>query len=192
MVIRNNKFTNNSFGIYLQNARQCSILNNSIISNSKDEMLSGNAIHCWKSSEITIENNFVSGHRDGIYFEFVTNSVIKNNESFKNVRYGLHFMFSHNNTYTNNTFKNNGAGIAVMYSKGITMTGNRFLENWGSAAYGILMKDISDSHVYNNIFKKNTIGVYMDGSSSRYFGKQSVSQQWMGYACTIQLRRQYH
>ncbi len=41
-----------------------------------------------------IINNTVSGHRDGIYFEFVTNSIISHNKSTGNVCYGLHFMFS--------------------------------------------------------------------------------------------------
>ena len=64
---------------------------------------------------ITIRNNQVRGHRDGIYFEFVTNSLIVGNHSEGNMRYGLHFMFSHNDEYRDNTFVNNGAGVAVMY-----------------------------------------------------------------------------
>ncbi|NJO25790.1 MAG: hypothetical protein HC867_08575 [Bacteroidia bacterium] len=46
--------------------------------------------------------NHIQGHRDGIYFEFVTDSDIKQNISEKNIRYGLHFMFSHNDNYIHN------------------------------------------------------------------------------------------
>jgi nitrous oxidase accessory protein len=112
-----------------------------------------------------IVGNTISGHRDGIYFEFVTNSVIWRNTSFTNLRYGLHFMFSHNNAYITNIFRENGAGVAVMYSHGVKMFNNFFQENWGDAAYGILLKEITDSYIGGNHFEKNTIGIYMEGAS---------------------------
>ncbi|MEP6684796.1 MAG: nitrous oxide reductase family maturation protein NosD [Parafilimonas sp.] len=182
-TIQNNILTNNNFGIYLQASTNCIIANNKINSNITDEMLSGNAIHCWKSSYITIKNNNVSGHRDGIYFEFVTNSIIQNNYSHNNIRYGLHFMFSHNNSFIKNIFQKNPSGIAVMYSHGVTMTGNRFEENWGSAAYGILMKDISDSHVIHNIFRSNTMAIYLEGASRILIEKNQFISN--GYAMRV-------
>lgn len=112
-----------------------------------------------------IINNQITGHRDGIYFEFVTSSTIQGNRSIGNVRYGLHFMFSHNNWYIGNSFSDNGAGVAVMYSNGVHMHNNIFSRNWGNAAYGILMKDIADSRVENNIFSENTASIYMEGSN---------------------------
>lgn len=163
--IINNKLFNNTYGIYLQHAGYCLIENNMIHSNSTDELNSGNGIHGWQSNNLLIKGNSISGHRDGIYFEFVTESVIIANSSFKNVRYGLHFMFSHNNTYKNNLFNDNGAGVAVMYSRGVTMIGNTFLHNWGDATYGILLKEISDSKIEKNIFLKNTVGIYMEGTN---------------------------
>ena len=80
-----------------------------------------------------VDNNEVFGMRDGIYFEFVTESKVHNNNSHDNVRYGLHFMFSNNDTYENNEFSNNGAGVAVMFSKKIQMFSNTFKNNWGTA-----------------------------------------------------------
>jgi nitrous oxidase accessory protein len=133
--------------------------------NTVDEVNSGNAIHCWKSDGITIRNNNVSGHRDGIYFEFVTESIIEDNLSTKNLRYGIHFMFSNNDTYRRNTFRSNGAGVAVMFSKNVTMIGNHFEESWGAGAYGILMKEISDGRVEHNTFLRNTVGIYMEGTN---------------------------
>jgi nitrous oxidase accessory protein len=74
-------------------------------------------------------------------------------------------MFSNNDIYVANTFLDNGAGVAVMYSHGVTMVNNHFLENWGDAAYGLLLKEISDSHIKGNIFEKNTTGIFMEGVS---------------------------
>jgi nitrous oxidase accessory protein len=163
--ILNNRLYENYFAIYLLGTAECTVFGNQIKGNPTNEQNTGNAIHLWRSEKAHIEQNTTSGHRDGIYFEFVTDSKIIGNHSHHNIRYGLHFMFSHHNFYQKNTFEENGAGVAVMYSNHVQMQGNIFRKNWGSAAYGLLLKDISDSQIENNVFEQNTIGIYMEGSS---------------------------
>lgn len=165
VVISNNKLRNNFFGIYLSDSQNIKLLHNNLEGN-RSQLSSGNGIHLWKCNNILIKNNFITGHRDGIYFEFVKKSVIEQNYSVKNFRYGLHFMFSDDDMYHKNTFKNNGSGVAVMYSKRIRMLNNLFIENWGSSIYGLLLKDISYSEIRNNRFTRNTTGVYMEGCES--------------------------
>jgi nitrous oxidase accessory protein len=165
ILIENNSIINASFAIHLANTINSVIRNNKIKGNNKSEHSSGNGIHLWKCSNMRVENNLIQGHRDGIYFEFVTESTIQNNLSEKNIRYGLHFMFSNNDNYFNNTFRNNGAGVAVMYSHKVKMEGNKFEMNWGPSSYGILLKDITDSYIHHNTFLKNSVGIYMEGSS---------------------------
>jgi nitrous oxidase accessory protein len=165
VVISSNILYDNFFAVYIQFGKRCTVANNTITAFGTDEQMIGNGIHCWKSDSLLISSNVIKGHRDGIYFEFVTNSVIRGNDSQRNVRYGLHFMFSNNDSYISNIFRNNGAGVAVMFTKKVTMTGNIFEENWGDAAYGLLLKEISDSHISNNRFVKNTSGIHMEGTS---------------------------
>lgn len=175
------------FGIHLSNTLGAQIIGNKISrtkTGTENETSVGNAIHLWKCNHALIENNQVSNYRDGIYFEFVTNSVIKKNHSEKNIRYGLHFMFSNEDQYIDNEFVNNGAGVAVMYTHSVTMVGNLFAHNWGASAYGLLLKDIRDSKVCNNRFLKNTIGIYMEGSSRINFSANEFSGN--GYAARIQ------
>lgn len=163
--VLNNKFINNFFAIYLAKSADCIIKNNYIEGEKRREANSGNGIHLWYCRDITIENNKIFNHRDGIYFEFVRHGKIFNNHSEGNLRYGLHFMFSDSCTYSNNNFYNNGAGVAVMYTRNVLMTENHFQHNWGPASYGILLKDISDSRIEKNIFDENSIGLYMEGCS---------------------------
>lgn len=165
ILIENNTITNSSFAIHISNSTQSIVRGNIIRGTNKSEHSSGNGIHLWKCERMTIENNSIQGHRDGIYFEFVTESTIQKNISERNIRYGLHFMFSHTDTYLNNTFRNNGAGVAVMYSKNVRMENNLFDMNWGPSAYGILLKDISNSHISHNKFIQNTVAIHMEGSS---------------------------
>ncbi len=184
VVVDNNKLLNDTFGVYLQSAAFCNISNNIIHSDFKDELNGGNGIHAWRSDHLSISGNTISGQRDGIYFEFVTESKIVLNRSSGNARYGLHFMFSHHDTYTKNVFSNNGAGVAVMYSKGVIMHDNEFFHNWGDASYGLLLKEITDSKISGNRFIKNTIGLHMEGTT-RVDVTQNLFQD-NGWAARVQ------
>jgi nitrous oxidase accessory protein len=165
VVIEDNHLRNCNFGIYLSNTERCTVGCNEVVGTPHEEQNTGNGIHLWKCAEATIEENHLTGNRDGIYFEFVSNSEIRANHSEHNIRYGLHFMFSNNDRYLQNTFDHNGAGVAVMYSRQVQMHENRFEYNWGSSAYGLLLKEISDSHIWYNHFDHNSAGVYMEGAS---------------------------
>ncbi|HMX36377.1 MAG TPA: nitrous oxide reductase family maturation protein NosD [Ferruginibacter sp.] len=165
VVVQNNILEDTFFGIYTQYGINCVIRNNQLTAFGVEEQQSGNGIHCWKSDSMQIIGNSIRGHRDGIYFEFVTHSVIWRNISQDNIRYGLHFMFSNNDAYYSNVFEGNGAGVAVMFSREVTMENNYFEENWGDGAYGLLLKEISNSSITNNRFTRNTTGIYMEGVS---------------------------
>ncbi len=184
VTIAANKITNAYFAIHVSNTSYATIKNNNITGTPTSEQLTGNGIHLWKSRYALIENNTIQGHRDGIYFEFVTNSTIRNNHSEKNIRYGLHFMFSNDDAYLNNTFKDNGAGVAVMYSKKVKMENNHFDQNWGPSAYGILLKDISDSYISHNTFYKNTVGIHMEGTSRMTIERNKFKEN--GWAIKVQ------
>ncbi len=164
-LVSKNILKNNAFGVYLANVESCQILENQAFGTKLSESLSGNGIHIWKSKKITIEGNTLSQNRDGIYFEFVTNSTIQKNKSFQNLRYGLHFMYSHYNEYRENTFAENDSGVAVMYSRGVLMFRNRFERNHGPASYGLLLKDISESIIGGNEFYDNTVGLFSDNTT---------------------------
>lgn len=165
VTIRQNKFEDTYFGLYCQNADSCNLENNQFHSWACPGRQAGNGIHCWHCNAMQITNNTISGHRDGIYFEFVTNSAISNNNSYSNQRYGLHFMFSHNDRYANNRFSNNEAGVSVMFSHGVDMQANTFADNQGGGAFGILLKEITDSRIEANRFHHNTVAIYMEGTT---------------------------
>ena len=178
-VLSNLNLKNLFFGIYLEKANNGIIKNNHIEGIAKDEYNSGNGIHLWYSHYIQVYNNYISGMRDGMYFEFANNCKIKSNISTKNLRYGLHFMFSNDDDYENNTFKNNGAGVAVMFSKRINMINNNFYHNWGNSSYGLLLKEIYDAEIINNKFIKNTIGIQIEGSTRiNYFNNDFNQNGW--------------
>src|SRR5690554_4771704 len=105
-VVRSENFTIRNlvleklfFGIYLERSKNGKVLNNKITGEAVDEYNSGNGIQLWYSRNVTVAHNEVSRVRDGIYLEFSDFITIEDNISTKNIRYGLHFMFSNDDTY---------------------------------------------------------------------------------------------
>ncbi|MDO5607573.1 MAG: nitrous oxide reductase family maturation protein NosD [Capnocytophaga sp.] len=179
ITLENNVLENIFFGFLIEKSHDLIIRNNHISSKATDEAAAGNGIHLWHSSNAHIANNELHGLRDGLYFEFVSHSKIENNNSYNNVRYGIHFMFSNHNEYNNNVFRANNAGVAVMFSKFINMTGNSFLDNWGTASYGLLLKEIYDADIINNTFRNNTIAINLEGSTRmNYIGNTFENNGW--------------
>lgn len=177
--IEQNRVENALFAIYLSRVADCTVRDNDVRGDERSQTVSGNGIHVWQSERVQVLTNHVSGHRDGIYFEFVKEGVVRGNVSEKSDRYGLHFMFSDDCRYENNTFRANGAGVAVMYTKRVHMLGNRFERNWGSNAYGLLLKDINDSEILHNQFLGNSIGLHLEGSNrNRIEGNTFEDNGW--------------
>lgn len=164
-VVEDSRLEGTFFGIYLSRSRGCRISRNVVQGTSTAEMSAGNAIHLFHSRDVTVDGNRVTGHRDGIYLEFAEDARVIGNLSTGNLRYGLHFMFSHRCEYRDNRFVNNGAGVAVMYTRSMLMQGNTFADNWGAASYGLLLKEIRDSRILGNSFRENTVGMYLEGSA---------------------------
>ncbi|MHA6280572.1 nitrous oxide reductase family maturation protein NosD [Salinimicrobium sp. CAU 1759] len=181
--INNNRLDNIFFGILIERSSKGNITNNRIRSKARSQANSGNGIHIWHSKGIRVESNDIRGVRDGIYLEFANKCDIVKNVCKDNLRYGLHFMFSDHNSYIKNIFENNGAGVAVMYSKFIEMEKNHFRKNWGSASYGLLLKEINDATLRHNIFEDNTIAISADNTNRiDYLENDFISN---GYAVRI-------
>lgn len=167
------------FAIFIEKSSYGKVLNNKVYGMAESEFNAGNGIHIWYSNNLEIKRNEVYQMRDGIYLEFSDHNLIDHNISKDNVRYGLHFMFSQSNTVSHNTFNHNGAGIAIMFSKNMKMHRNIFKDNWGGAAYGVLLKEAMDCELTYNIFERNTTGINVEGSNRiTYLHNDFKSNGW--------------
>lgn len=164
-LFENNLITDVAYGFHIARSSAILVRSNTIHSAFTDQTSSGNGVHIWYGNNITITGNRITGQRDGIYLEFLKDGRITENVCERNLRYGLHFMFSDRSEYEDNVFRANGAGVAVMYTKNVTMRRNRFEKSWGGAAYGLLLKEINDSVVEDNVFLDNSIGMHAEGST---------------------------
>lgn len=182
-LIEDNRLEDVFFGIYLAETERGIVRNNRVEAFDTREASSGNGIHLWSVKSPKIIDNEVTGMRDGIYLEFVDDAEIYGNVSNENNRYGLHYMFSDGGRYYNNIFRRNGAGVAVMYSDNVDMMNNLFEHNWGTAAYGLLLKDINHSKIEGNRFYRNTVAIYSEGSNGVHIHKNDIELN--GWAVNI-------
>lgn len=164
-TVERNRFDDTFFALLMQEMERCVVRHNHMRGMRGTQSRTANGVHLWSSRDVVVEDNVITGHRDGIYFEFAQDAVARRNTVTGSLRYGLHFMFSDACRYESNRFEENQAGVAVMYAKRVTMTGNVFARNRGSAAYGLLLKDINDSEVSGNVFTENTVGLVLEGSN---------------------------
>lgn len=167
------------FGIYLARVTRCDVRDNVISGTSGGEMDAGNGIHLWYARDVQLTRNRIERHRDGIYFEFTHGGVVRDNLSRGNGRYGLHFMFSDSCQYVHNQFVQNAAGIAVMYTNHVEIRDNLFADARGSAAYGLLLKAISDSRIEHNVFRSNSIALHLeDANRNQIIGNRLERNGW--------------
>ncbi|WP_158278608.1 nitrous oxide reductase family maturation protein NosD [Rhodohalobacter mucosus] len=165
ILIQNLTLTNNFFGVFIAKSENVEVTGNTIISNADRQTTSGNGIHMWYSKDVEVHQNEITGHRDGIYLEFVEGGTMTGNRVYSNIRYGLHFMYSDHCSYIDNEFRDNVSGVAVMYTRNVVMQRNLFVQNWGANRYGLLLKEINDSVVENNRFESNSVGIYSEASN---------------------------
>jgi nitrous oxidase accessory protein len=63
------------------------------------------------------------------------------------------------------------------------MINNIFEMNWGTASYGLLLKEIYDGKIEGNRFSKNTIGIYGEGANRLQIVRNVFSEN--GWALKI-------
>jgi nitrous oxidase accessory protein len=178
-VIEDNRFESTFFAVMLQRVDGCAVRRNTMRGMRGTQTSTANGVHLWTSANVLVEDNEISGHRDGIYFEFARHAIARRNTVTQSLRYGLHFMFSDSCRYEANRFEANRSGVAVMYARHVVMVRNVFARNEGSAAYGLLLKDINDSDVRDNLFFDNTVGLFLEGSSrNRVLDNQFEANGW--------------
>jgi nitrous oxidase accessory protein len=157
------------FGIYLREAHG-SAIEGCVVAGipGKDPGEKGSGIHVWNTRGFRIERCLVTGARDGFYIQSSTGGLVRGNTA-RDLRYGLHFMFSDDNRFEDNTFENGAAGAALMYSRRLSFRRNRFLRNRGFASVGLLLKACDELLAEDNLIADNARGIFLEGSYDNVF-----------------------
>ena len=173
--VRHCRIVNALFGIYLREAHDA-IVERCMIRGipGRDPGEVGSGIHVWNTDGFTLIDNEIVGTRDGMYIQSSSHGVIRGNRA-RDLRYGLHYMFSDDNVFEDNTFENGAAGGALMYSRRIAFRRNRFIHNRGFASVGLLLKACDDIVAEDNLIADNARGVFLEGSYRNRFTRNVIA-----------------
>jgi len=168
-VVRNCRIERTLFGVYLREADGATVEGCVIRGiRGKDPGEKGSGIHIWNTVGFRITGNTILDVRDGLYIQASSHGLIARNEA-RELRYGLHYMFSDDNTFEDNSFSDGAAGAALMYSRRIVFRRNRFVHNRGFASVGLLLKSCDDTLAENNLVADNARGIFVEGSTNNIF-----------------------
>ena len=166
---------NTLFGVYLREAHDA------IVSNCRIQGIAGrpageigSGIHVWNTNGFTLADNVIAHSRDGIYIQSSHHGTIRGNRA-SDLRYGLHYMFSDDNTFEDNTFERGAAGTALMNSRRITFRRNRFVRNRGFASVGLLLKSCEDVVAEDNVIADNARGIFLESVNRSAFRRNVIA-----------------
>jgi nitrous oxidase accessory protein len=175
-TIRDCRIVNSLFGVYLREAPGASVEGCFIRGiPGKDAGEKGSGIHVWNTEGFHFTGNEIVDVRDGFYIQSSSKGRITRNVA-RDLRYGLHYMFSDDNTFEDNLFQNGAAGAALMYSRRIVFRRNRFLHNRGFASVGLLLKACDDVVAEDNLVADNARGIFLEGSYRNLFRRNVVAE----------------
>ena len=175
VTIRDCRVRDALFGIYLREADDATI-EHSVVTGIPDRPPGevGSGIHVWNSQRFHLTGNEIVGTRDGMYIQSSSHGVVRGNRA-RDLRYGLHYMFSDDNLFEDNAFETGAAGVALMYSKRLVFRRNRFVRNRGFASVGLLLKACDDVVAEDNLIADNARGIFLEGSYRNHFRRNIVA-----------------
>ena len=155
------------FGIHLAGGVQHVVEDNRIAPGEKHGARPGHGISVWYTKDSRLLRNHITAARDGVYLSF-TEGIVAAGNHVTGCRYGLHSMNSQQAEFSGNTVVGNLLGAALMNSDYLVLRDNRIERHReGSAAYGILLKDIGALVAEGNTVVGNRVGVYAEGVATR-------------------------
>jgi nitrous oxidase accessory protein len=155
------------FGVHVAGGTQHVIEDNTIAPGEKHGARPGHGISLWHTREARLRRNRITEARDGIYLSFTTGVLVSENHITR-CRYGMHSMYSQNAAFERNQLTSNLLGAALMMSDKLVLRGNRIEQHrQGSAAYGVLLKDIGDLRAEENRILANRVGIHAEAVPSQ-------------------------
>lgn len=151
--IENNRVLGNLHGIDIHGGHDARVLNNEIEGTQHPRMNDrGNGIYVWNSPGALIEGNTVRYGRDGIFANTSKRNIFRNN-LFRDLRFAVHYMFTHRSEVTGNISIGNRLGFAIMYSNNVTVRDNLSL---GDRNHGMMLNFSNSTDVSGNLVRGGT------------------------------------
>ena len=149
-VVEDNRIEGNLYGIYLHGAADSVARHNEIVGLQQTRVNeAGNGISVWNAPGAKIIDNDVRFGRDGIFVVTSRRNLISGNR-FQNVRFAVHYMYTHDSEITDNVSIGNTIGFALMYSQNLKVRNNLSEQD---RDHGLLFNYANGSQISGNMVR---------------------------------------
>ncbi len=112
----------------------------------------GNGIYVWNSPGAVVEGNLIRWGRDGIFTNASKKGTFRNN-IFRDLRFAVHYMYTHDSEVSGNISIGNHLGYAIMYSNRVVLKDNLSL---GDREHGVMLNYANNADVSGNLVRGGT------------------------------------
>lgn len=152
-LIAANHLHDNLHGIDVHGAIDARVIGNDIIGGQDPRMMDrGNGIYIWNSPGTLIEGNSVRYGRDGIFSNTSRKGIYRNN-IFRDLRFAIHHMYTHDSEVSGNISIGNHLGYAIMYSDRVVLKNNLSL---GDRDHGVMLNFANQADISGNLVRGGT------------------------------------
>ncbi|MEN8108424.1 MAG: nitrous oxide reductase family maturation protein NosD [Pseudomonadota bacterium] len=146
-LIEANRFEDNLIGVYLKGPDSAVVRGNRIVGSQHHRMNDrGNGVYLWNTPGSRVEDNDIRYGRDGIFVTTSTHNIFRNNR-FSDLRFAIHYMYTHDSEVIGNVSTRNHSAWALMFSDRLTVTGNRSI---GDRDRGLFLNFVNSSTLEDN------------------------------------------
>ena len=123
-LIDSNRLEHNLIGVYLKGPENAVVRRNVIVGSTDPHVNDrGNGIHLWNTPGSVVEGNDIRYGRDGIFVTTSRNNVFRGNR-LRDLRFAIHYMYTHDSEVSANHSIGNHVGYALMYSDRLQVIAN--------------------------------------------------------------------
>lgn len=149
-VVEGNVLKENLVGVYVHGATDSLVQGNHIVGRSDLRLNeAGNGVHVWNAPGSRIIGNDIRYGRDGIFVIASRKNVFRDNR-MRDLRYAVHYMYTHDSEVSGNISIENHAGFAIMYSDRLKVLGNLSVSDRDK---GLFLNTANMSDIGDNVVK---------------------------------------
>ncbi len=164
--VEHNVFEDNLIAVYLDGPHDAVVASNRIQGLRRLRVSErGPAISLWNTPGSVIQDNDIRSGRDGVFSVTSNHNIVRGN-SFHDLRFAVHFMYTNDSEVADNLSEGNNAGYVMMYSDRLSLRDN---VSDADHDHGLLFNYANDSRIENNVVRGSEKCVFIYNANKNRF-----------------------
>jgi nitrous oxidase accessory protein len=167
-VVEENTLDHNLFGIYVWGSRDATVRHNRIAGNAELRIAeAGDGVAVWDAPGALVEDNEITGGRDGIFVNVSRQDRFIGNR-FSKLRFGIHYMYANDSEVAGNVSQGNHVGFAIMFSQRLAIRDNVSEDD---REHGLMLNYANESVITGNVVRRSDKCVFIYNANKNRFDK---------------------